>query len=285
MINSILKKYDRLKKINLLKELKKSANSALHLILWSSAIASLCGYTIRCINNQWSWWQCLLVLLVALIILTVLFLIKNCFTEVVCYKTEINGKTVTIKKGDIFKEDGWKIIPFNERFDTKVDDKIIAHTTLNGIMIDSYVSDLSDLNRTIKDAQKDNSLYKPMFKNEKAVYPLGRIIAYKDFLMLAFTHFDSQERAYIKVDEYEQLLFRMWVELRRVYMGKPIAIPLIGTGVTDIEGLSVKNYTELLKCILCTFQRSSFQPVKGITIVLTEEAINKIDFTIIKDSF
>ena len=55
------------------------------------------------------------------------------------YKTSINGKPVEIKTGDLFAEKGWKVIPFNDRYDTQVDDVIIAHNSLNGKMIDSYV--------------------------------------------------------------------------------------------------------------------------------------------------
>ena len=70
------------------------------------------------------------------------------------YKTTINGKPVLIKTGDLFSEPDWKVIPFNERFDTQVDDVIISHNSLNGIMIDNYVHDINDLTRTIDDAKK-----------------------------------------------------------------------------------------------------------------------------------
>lgn len=42
----------------------------------------------------------------------------------------IRGIKVNIRKGDIFKTNGWKVIAFNEYFDTQVDDVIIAHNTL-----------------------------------------------------------------------------------------------------------------------------------------------------------
>lgn len=48
---------------------------------------------------------------------------------------KIGITTVVIKSGDIFKEDGLKAIAFNEYFDTRVDDKIIAKKSLNGQFI------------------------------------------------------------------------------------------------------------------------------------------------------
>ena len=171
------------------------------------------------------------------------------------------------------------------RFDTQVDDKIISHNSLNGIMIDKYISDVNDLNQVIKDAQNDNSEFKSKEKNGRLYYPLGRIIPYNDFLLLALSHFDNQNRAYIGVGEYEQLLIRMWTEIRRVYAGNPICIPLIGAGITDILGENEKDYTKMLKCILCTLRNSKFKPEKGITIVLTQDMANKINMSIIREEF
>ena len=101
----------------------------------------------------------------------------------------------------------------------------------------------------------------------------------------AFSHFDDQNRAYIVNGEYEQILIRMWSEIRRVYAMKKITIPLLGAGITDIIGTSEKNYTGLLKCILCTFRNSKFQPDKGITIILTKDAIKNINMNEIREEF
>lgn len=110
------------------------------------------------------------------------------------------------------------------------------------------------------------------------------MISYKDYLLLAFSHFDKNETAYIDVGEYETLLFRMWSELRNVYMGKSISIPLLGGGVTTIKGKSEKNYTELLRCMLCTLRNSQFQPTQGITIVLTKSVMDKIDIVVYNEN-
>lgn len=202
------------------------------------------------------------------------------------YKTTINGKPVEIKTGNLFVEKGWKVIPFNERYDTTVDDVIIAENSLNGQMIKLYIGgDLNSLNETIKAAGADTSELKPKIIGGKTVFPLGRLIAYNDFLMLSFSHFDKQNRAFIEVGEYEQMLIRMWSEMRRVYAAKHIVIPLIGAGITTIVGMPQKNYTEMLKCILCTLRRSSFQPDEGISIVLSKETMANTDMNIIRDEF
>ena len=245
----------------------------------------LWGYTVKDINPSLSWWKWGIILIICFAVLStcIFFILKRAGHK--SYTTTINGKSVQIKVGNIFSEQGWKLIPCNERFDTTVDDLIIAHNTLNGKLIDTYVGDIEELKSRIAAAASDSSNLTPYIKDGKLVFPLGRLIPYHDFLLLAFSHFDENETAYIGIGEYEQLLIRMWAEMRRVYAAKPISLPLIGGGVTTINGLPEKNYTDLLKCMLCTLRSSKFQPDQGITIVLTQDGINHIDMNEIREEF
>lgn len=262
--------------------IKKSLGIAFAFVTGASTIASLCDYSLRKAFPNQSLWLILLILLggFALVFLCALCLYLSRRHK--GYETKVNGKPVSIIVGDLFKQEGFKLIPFNERFDTKVDDVIIAHRTLNGIMIDKYVSDIDKLNATIESAKCDASKLNP---NKKGMFPLGRLIAFEDFLLLAFTHFNEENVAYIEASEFEQVLLNMWAEMRRVYAGREINMPLIGSGITTLEGISVKDYTNLLKCILCTLDRSNFQPVKGVRIILTKDAIKQIDMNRIKEQF
>lgn len=261
--------------------IKKSAQYAFAIVTGVSTVASLCNYTLRDSGNI-SLCRAVIILLSAYLLLWAVIFLCYLWQRHRPYATKINGKSVQICVGDIFKEQGLKVIPFNERFDTQVDDVIIAHRTLNGMMIDYHVSDREDLKKRILDAQNDKS---NLTIKKAGVYPLGRIIPYNDFLMLAFTHFDSENKAYINISEYEQVLLRMWSEIRRVYAGKEVVLPLLGSGITNIDGLPYKDFTELLKCILCTFRRSKFEPIEGIKIVLTDAGIRQIDMNKIKEIF
>lgn len=265
--------------------IKRSLTYAFTIITGISTIVGLWGYTVKDINPDLSWWKWGLILLGGFIILALFIFIILKKASHRAYSTSINGKPVTIKVGDIFAETGWKLIPCNERFDTQVDDRIIAHNTLNGKMIDDHVTDIEDLRSVIIAAKDGSSEFIPFTKGGKTVFPLGRLIPYKDFLMLAFSHFDENDTAYIGIGEYEQLLLRMWAEVRRVYAAKPVSLPLIGGGVTTIKGLPEKNYTALLKCMLCTLRSSKFQPDQGLTIILTQDVIDQIDMNEIKEEF
>lgn len=265
--------------------IKKSIKYSFAIVTGASTIVGLWGYTVKDLNSELPWWIWGLILLGVFIVFSFITGLIIHSQKHKPYTTIINGKTVIIKVGNIFSEYGLKVIPFNERFDTQVDDIIIAHNSLNGQMIDNYIANIENLNQAITSAQFVVSYFNPYSKNGVLIYPLGRIIPYDDYLLLSFAHFNRQNQGYIAVGEYEQILSRMWKEIRRVYASKHIVLPLLGAGITTIDGVQNKDYTAMLKCILCTLRSSGFQPEKGITIVLTEETINKIDMNAIKESF
>ena len=268
------------------KSITSSLQYSFTIIAGMSTIAGLWGYTVRDINEKFQWWLWGLILLGAFLLLSLVVFLIISKTKHKEYSTVINGKPITIKVGDIFKESGWKVIPFSERFDTDVDDRIVAHNTLNGKMIDYHVDNFDDFKQTIINAENDTkSNLKPHTVKGKKIYPLGRLIPYKDFLLLAFSHFNENDRSYLNIGEYEQMLFSMWDEMRNVYAAKHIVLPLLGGGVTTINEFQEKNYTDLLTCMLCTLRKSGFQPDQGISIILTQEAIEKIDMNIIREEF
>ena len=118
-------------------------------------------------------------------------------------------------------------------------------------------------------------------KAGRTYYPLGRIITYQDYLLLAFSHFENNQ-AKLSHNEYEICLRAMWNEISRVYAHRPVTIPLLGGGITRITD---KNEFHLLRCILCTLKTSDAQIYQPITIVLTRESIDKINLYDIKKIF
>lgn len=265
--------------------LKKSYLYSYAVISGVSTITGILGYTIKDAFKAFSWWQCSLMLIFLFFIITFsIFYILLIFNKK-GFSIIINGVSVSIKIGDIFKKDGLKVIPFNERYDTIVDDVVISHTSLNGQMIDKNAEKIEDINETIRTAENTNSKFAPIMKGNTLIYPLGKIIKFEDCLMLAMSHFDNQNRAYININEYEGMLYNMWEELRRVYAGKKIVLPLIGGGITTLNGTKEKDPNALLKCMLCTFRRSKFQPNNGIEIVLTQKTVENMDLFKIKEEF
>lgn len=192
----------------------------------------------------------------------------------------IRGMKVIVKEGDILTTTGWKLIPFNEYFDTQVDDVIIAHSSLNGKYIDSLGDDEKEaLKLAIANDNRSPMQRYDSSDGAKTRYELGTIKVFQDVMMLALTHFNEQNEAHINRAEYEHTLRKMWKEIRRTYQGIPINIPLIGGGLTRLEDMTDKPNEQLLKCILCTLRTSNvtFDENVQISIILTKKALETVN--------
>ena len=192
----------------------------------------------------------------------------------------IRGIKIIIKEGNILESTGWKLIPFNEYFDTQVDDVVIAHSSLNGKFIDSLGDD--EKNALEFSIANDNSSPLNNYKSsdgKKTKYELGTIKVYKDVMMLALTHFNDQNEAHTSRAEYEHTLRKMWKEICRAYQGRSINIPLIGGGLTRLDDITEKPNQQLLNCILCTLRTSTvtFDENIQITIFLTKKALESVN--------
>lgn len=275
-------------KDNLSHTIKKSVCKAGLLLGGVNTVVGVWGYTIKDIDQNMQWWKCALILASAFIVLAFIIFVFLYCCKPGKYKLTIRKMEVIVKQGDIFSEPGLKVIPFNDQYDTELDKHNISENTLHGKMLMKHknvMSYMNGLREAIQNAVNENSDLQPDITKEGITYPLGRIIKYDKYLLLAFSHFDNNNQAYLDAGEYEQALFRMWAEIRRVYQGNPVVIPLLGTGITTIKGRSEKNYTDMLRCILCTLKQSEIHLSQKITIIITKEAMSKTDMNSIKEYF
>lgn len=208
-------------------------------------------------------------------------------------KIDINveGSEVIIKAGDIFSEAGLKAIAFNEYFDTIVDNKIIAESSLNGVFIKKHLgAPVSELDHHIDNYTFDES--ERLESNpERAIgkalrYQIGTICVYKGFLLAAFTKFDSDNKAVLTMPEYLEFLINFWDKVNNVYGQQSVATPIFGSGITRIKGHKTISDEDLLKIMLWTFRISEMRfkyPAK-LTIVIHKDKIDKINLLDIKST-
>lgn len=204
---------------------------------------------------------------------------------------KVEGSEVTIKVGDIFSESGLKAIAFNEYFDTVVDNKIIAESSLNGIFIQKHLGEtISELDRYIEnysfedDEKLDSNLGRKSGK--KLRYQIGTICVYEDFLLAAFTKFDSDNKAILTMPEYLEFLIKFWDKVNKVYGQKSVSTPIFGSGITRIKGHKTISDEDLLKIMLWTFRISEMRfkyPAK-LTIVVHKDKIDNINLLDIKSA-
>lgn len=203
----------------------------------------------------------------------------------------IEGSDVTIKVGDIFQEPDFKVIAFNEYFDTQVDNKIISESSLNGVFIKEHLDiAVSDLDEHIAayDFDKDEILgaNENRKQGKKLRHQIGSICIYKDYLLTAFTKFDDSNKALITMPEYLEFLINFWDRVNRVYAQKNVSTPIFGSGITRIQGHKNISDEDLLKIMLWTFRISEmrFKYPARLSIIVHKDKIDKINLLDIKSA-
>lgn len=178
---------------------------------------------------------------------------------------KIRGIKVTVRQGDLFDEDGWKVICVDDTISTSEDNHIISHLSLHGKLI-----------KNLKEAGEIEAFSAAVGANTSRL-TLGRVKTYKDYILLSWTHLNKDNEAHINSSSYENILRKMWQEIGRVYAGKPINLPILGDGITRFDGMSQKpGPMELLRCMICTLKMSDVQLKAPVTIVVYDR-INEIN--------
>ncbi|MGQ1911228.1 macro domain-containing protein [Marinifilum sp. RC60d5] len=198
-------------------------------------------------------------------------------------KLNINNSTIIIKTGDIFEEDGLKVIAFNEYFDTQVDNRIISENTLNGKYINSKISDVNVLDNLLNEDEhlkdkvigENNRLHG---KNKR--YSLGTVFLHEEYILTAFSKFDNDNRAYLYINDYISFLINFWNEIDIIYAGRSISIPLLGSGITRFKGFDSVTEQELLELLIWSFKvsRIKFTYPSKVSIIIHESKKDKINF-------
>lgn len=216
------------------------------------------------------------------VIYIIVYLYANSLTKV---KIEIGGSTIIVKKGNIFDEEGLKVIPFNEYFDTVVDNKIISSKSLNGHFIESIYKDVRRLDKIIEDDDDLNNLSRinetNVQRSGKATkYKLGSSIVVDEFVLTAFTNFDEENKAVLSMVEYINFLLEFWNEINRLYAQKSVVVPIFGSGITRFKGKFYDiEVDELLMIMLWTFRLSEtrFKFPAKLTIVIYKDLFDRVD--------
>ena len=223
--------------------------------------------------------------LILLFIVFAIMLYRSNFLDSV--SLNINGLKVNISYGDLFNSEGLKLIPFNEYFDTLVDNIVIAENTLNGLFIkkcypNKTVQNLDD-QVTSKLNGKKFELNSTRDSGKKKKYELGTTIEVDNkYLLAAFTHFDEENRAYLSKGEYLLCLDNLWKEINRIYAQRNISIPLLGSGISRIgNDLKPQDYLEQILNSLKLSNLDNAYNTK-INIILHSSVKNEINLFDVK---
>lgn len=119
---------------------------------------------------------------------------------------------------------------------------------------------------------------------KKIRYKLGTICNVDDYLLTALTRFDADNKAYLEINEYINCLLNFWNEVDRIYAGRTIALPVLGSGITRFKGYDNITDQELLELIIWTFKvsRIKFTYPSKVKIVVYDDKSNKINLLELK---
>lgn len=224
--------------------------------------------------------------LVLLIFYLVIWWRANSLKEVAI---KIDGTTVTVKSGDIFKEEGLKAIAFNEYFDTVVDNVLISDRSLNGIFLKTKMNGkIPELDAEIeRNTFEEGEIIErkvPRVSGKTVKFRLGTIFVKDDFLLTAMSKFDSSNRANLTMPEYLEFLINFWDKVNKVYAQRSVVAPIFGSGITRIRGHRNISDEDLLKIMLWTFRISEmrFKHPAKLTIVVHSSKIDQVNLLDLK---
>ena len=159
-----------------------------------------------------------------------------------------NTLRVKVDEGELFKyakDENFVVIPVNEYFDTIVDNKIINKGTIHGQFITTYYGeDHTQLHKETEKYFATNNIKGNLERREwsegyKVKYPLGTCaIINKDntnFVLLALTHFDNEDHAYVELSEFGRAISKMCKTLADKVQDKPVYMPLMGMGLSRLN--------------------------------------------------
>ena len=206
----------------------------------------------------------------------------------------LDGSTFEIAVGDIFEQspDDFKVIAFNEYFDTSVDDDLISKNSLNGqYLLRNYPNDndiqkfntrLSNDPRLRHDIKETN--VKRKMGGNTTRYDLGSIFKDDDYFLVAFSKFNDKNEANLRLTEYAQCLLKFWSEVNTLYNQKTVVLPLLGSGITRHKDSNATNQA-LLEVLIWTFKISKvkFKEPSKIRIVIRESQKGEINFYKLKE--
>jgi Domain of unknown function (DUF6430) len=228
-------------------------------------------------------------IVISIIYILVYIIIKSGLKEITL---NINGSLIEITSGDIFQQDSdcYKVIAFNEFFDTTVDDNIISSNSLNGMYLKKKYpneKDIIDLdNRIANDPRlkiKEECVHRKL-GGKTTRYELGSIFKDNDYFLVAFSKFNEKNEANLRLAEYATCLLKFWDEVNALYNRRTVVLPLLGSGITRHKDFNASNQ-ELLEVIIWTFKISKvkFKEPSKVKIVIYGNQMNDINLYKLKE--
>ncbi len=198
--------------------------------------------------------------------------------------------TITVMFGDIFAQDGCKAISVNEFFDSTVDEKHVASASLHGAMLTRcWAGDTADWDRQVAQelarVQPNEVVTGRVTPGKPNRYAIGTTVSVSrnshDFLCVVLTKTCTTTlEASATSDDLQHAVRGLLAKARTVCSGRPLNIPLLGSGLAR-TGIKPNIIVDLI--LLAIFEESRTRKITGtIRIVLPTNLRDRVDLTTIQ---
>lgn len=172
-----------------------------------------------------------------------------------------NNYTIQIEYGDLLQmHDCKKIINFDECFTTHVggSPSDINPDSICGQYLKQNPIQEQEMQTLIEQAQLTPSRGKSKYKNKER-YDSGKLVPKDDYLLMAFAKLDKDGLGnFFTYDEFLDCLSTLWKEIDKYYGQKDVCMPILGSGVTRMDGMSLTQQ-ELLDIIIESYRLNAYK--------------------------
>lgn len=147
-----------------------------------------------------------------------------------------------IKVGDLFKEDGAKVISINTTFDTDIDNGLIAESSLQGQFTRKNYDSVQTFDKELEHQLRNLTITEEAYakkRGKKNRYEIGTVVQVRPknqlFYLLAIADLNDEGVAYSSFENIQISLRKFWKYVAECGEAEPIVIPLIGSGRARIS--------------------------------------------------
>ncbi|MEU6592368.1 macro domain-containing protein [Streptomyces sp. NPDC046881] len=200
---------------------------------------------------------------------------------------------VVVVRGDLFdQEDANLVVGFSDTFDTSTDDIVISRESVQGQLVDRLFEGRHRLLdehlrrglREVTPLATESVRAKP--RGRRTRYPVGTAVPVpvgkRRVFALAYSRLGNDLRARSAPADLRLSLERLWPSVALHGLFKPVAVPLIGAGLSRLVEL---DHTQLLTLIVETFTDSLRQDpavCPELRIVVRDEELERTDLSAVE---
>lgn len=195
---------------------------------------------------------------------------------------------IGIKVGNIFDQSGHLVIGFSDTFDTEIGDVVSKDSMQGQFLVSMYENNQNkldtDLDTLLQNEESEEDTEKTRGKNKR--YKIGTVVALptpnRKFFCCAYSRMGSDLKATSDINSLWVSLQNLWTKIRIEGEQKTIVMPVMGTNLARVPGISFKLPINLI--LLSFIINSRVETIsKELVLIIREEDKEKVNLLEIQD--